>query len=517
MVAVVTMVICLSSSLCLYLLFAFIKVLHKLCWTPYRIQYQMLSQGIRGPSYRFINGSSNEISSMKKEARSRPMNLSHDIFSKVQPHIHSWVNKYGKNYLQWHGSKAELVITEPELIKEILNNKDRAYRKEEVEGYLKKLLGDGLVTTHGEKWAKMRKLADYAFHADRLKIMVPEMIGSVEVMLERWKLHDEGKEIEVYEEFNLLTSEIISRTAFGSSYLDGKHIFQMLMKMELLAFRNADKIRFPGMSKIYRTVDEIESEKLGNGLRDCILEIIKKREEKVRAGEVANFGADFLGVLIKAHHDDNANRRISIEDLVDECKTFYIVGQETANGLLAWTVFLLAIHTEWQEEARKEVLKIFGHQNPNPDGITKLKTMNMIINESLRLYPPIVRIKRRVDRQVRLGLNLTLPANLGLCIPNIAVHHNPQMWGEDVHLFKPERFSDGVAKATNNNAAAYIPFGMGPRNCVGLNFATTQTKIALSMILQRYAFTLSPAYVHSPVPHPTLRPQHGIQIVLHSS
>lgn len=138
--------------------------------------------------------------------------------------------------------------------------------------------------------------------------------------------------------------------------------------------------------------------------------------------------------------------------------------------------------------------------------------MNMIINESLRLYPPVLRIIRRVDRKVRLGLNLTLPANLDLCIPNLAVHHNPQMWGEDVHLFKPERFSDGVAKATNNNAAAYIPFGMGPRNCVGLNFATTQTKIALSMILQSYAFTLSPTYVHSPVHSLTLRPQQ-----LHSS
>ena len=141
--------------------------------------------------------------------------------------------------------------------------------------------------------------------------------------------------------------------------------------------------------------------------------------------------------------------------------------------------------------------------------------MGMIINESLRLYPPILLIARKVERKTRLG-KLTLPAELVLLISNIAVHHDPQVWGEDVHLFKPERFSEGVSKATNNNIAAFLPFGMGPRNCVGFSFATTETKIALSMILQRYAFTLSPAYVHSPIQVLTLRPQHGLQVLLYS-
>ena len=85
-----------------------------------------------------------------------------------------------------------------------------------------------------------------------------------------------------------------------------------------------------------------------------------------------------------------------------------------------------------------------------------------------------------------------------------------------MHLFKPERFSEGVAKATNNNIAAFFPFGVGPQSCVGLNFATIEANIALSMILQRYAFTLSPAYVHSPIQLLTLRPQHGLQVLLHS-
>lgn len=118
-----------------------------------------------------------------------------------------------------------------------------------------------------------------------------------------------------------------------------------------------------------------------------------------------------------------------------------------------------------------------------------------------------------MEEEGRLG-NLNLPAKMGLIISNLPLHLDPQIWGEDVLEFKPERFSEGVVKATNNNPAAYFPFGMGPRTCVGMNFALIEAKIALSMILRRYSFTLSPAYVHSPYAFITLQAQHGIQVVL---
>ncbi|KAG5603607.1 hypothetical protein H5410_025099 [Solanum commersonii] len=95
------------------------------------------------------------------------------------------------------------------------------------------------------------------------------------------------------------------------------------------------------------------------------------------------------------------------------------------------------------------------------------------------------------------------------------VHHDRKIWGEDVHVFKPDRFAEGVVKATNNNPVAFLPFGYGPRTCLGLNFAMIEAKITLSMILQRYMFTISPTYVHSPVQFYMLRPQHGVKIILH--
>ncbi|KAK9932727.1 hypothetical protein M0R45_019951 [Rubus argutus] len=370
------------------------------------------------------------ISNMLKEARSRPIrNLSHDILSAVQPHIHSWTKSYGMNFLQW---------------------------------------------------SKLRKLSNHAFHGDNLKSMIPDMIASSEMMLEGWKKND-GKEIEVYEQFRLCTSEVISRTAFGSCYLEGKNIFDMLLKLSSVIVRNSHKLRVPGIIKVYKTTT----------------------------------GVIFLECFLKAHHGANDKQRISVNELVEECKTFYFAGQDTTNSLLVWTVFLLALHMDWQEEARKEVLQLFGKETPNPDGLAKLKTMSMIINESLRLYPPIISLTRKVDKEVRLE-NLIVPTNVELLVPNLALHHEPQFWGQDVKRFKPERFSEGVANATNNNMAAFLPFGMGSRTCVGFNFATIEAKIALLMILQRYSFTLSPDYVHSPFQIITVRPQHGLQIILHS-
>ncbi|XP_015895216.3 cytochrome P450 CYP749A22-like [Ziziphus jujuba] len=505
----------LLSFLCLCLCLALIKIFHKLWWTPIRIQHMMALQGIKGPSYRFIHGNNKEILSMKKEAIAKAIRLSHDILYKLQPHCHLWTNLYGKNFIQWYGCEAEFVITEPELIKEILNDRDGAYPKQDINVYNKKIFGDGLGASKGEKWAKMRKLANYAFHAESLRDMVPAMVASTETMLERWK-YQEGKEIDVFEEFRLLTSEIISKTAFGSSYQEGKHIFEMISKLSIFIPRNLHKLRVPGISKFIKTTDQIESEKLEKEIHHSIKQIIKKREDKVMKGEEQSFGNDFLGILLQAHHDANEDQRISVENVIDECKTFYFTGQETTNTLLAWTVLLLAIHSDWQEEARKEVLNLFGQQIPNQDDITKLKTMNMIINETLRLYPPVTAISRKVkNKEVRLG-KLILPPNMLLYMSTLAIHHDTQIWGEDVHLFKPERFSEGVAKATKNNIGAFFPFGIGPRTCVGFNFAFTEAKIALSMILQRYSFSLSPAYVHSPFQLITLRPQHGVQVILHS-
>ncbi|TYI06260.1 hypothetical protein ES332_A10G146000v1 [Gossypium tomentosum] len=490
----VKLLILLASSFLIYSLIVLLKVLYDYWWVPLRIEHFLNSQGLQGPPYKFIHGCNKQINKMRSEALSKPMGLTHDILPRVFPHVYSWINLYGKNYLSWDGVQAQVVTTDPELIKEVLKNSEQTFPKREPPIYISRLVGDGLVTTEGEKWAKQRKLANYVFHGESLKV---KSCG------------------QVFQEFRMLTSEVISRTAFGSSYLEGEKIFYMLKKLADIVSRNSNKSRIPILSKFWKTDDDVGSEKLAREIKDLVIEIVKKRENKVASGEAESFGSDFLGLLVKAFNNPDKKNKISMEDLVDECKTFYFAGQETVNALLAWAVLVLAIHSDWQDKARREVMEIFGSQNPHSEGLAKLKIMSMIINETLRLYAPINGLVRRARRQVQVG-KLVLPAKVDVWIPNMALHHDPQLWGDDAHVFKPERFKEGIAKATKYNAAAFIPFGMGPRACVGMTFAINETKTALSMILQRYTISLSPAYVHSPTPRITVQPQHGIQVILNS-
>ncbi|KAG8473610.1 hypothetical protein CXB51_035951 [Gossypium anomalum] len=488
-----------AASLCLYLFVALLNVFYKYWWIPHRVQFIMNSQGIRGPPYEFIHGNNKEATQMLMEASTKPLALTHDIFPRVMPHVYSWINKYGKTYLSWNGIRAQLLITDPELVKEVLKNSDKAFRMPKASYFFDKLVGDGLATTEREKWARQRKLANYAFHGESLKNMTPAVVASVETMLKKRK-SKEGKEIEVFQEFRLLTSEVISRTAFGSSYLEGEKIFDMLMKLSVITGRNIFKAKIPIISKLWKSADEIEAERIAKMIHDSVMRIVKKREERVVNGEADNFGRDFLGLLVNAYH---------------ECKTFYVGGQETVNSLLAWATLLLAIHSNWQDKARAEVIEVFGNQNPYSEGMAKLKTVTMIINETLRLYPHLSGVIREVGREVRLG-KLVLPTLLEVDMRIIALHHDPDLWGDDVNLFKPERFAEGIAKATKYNAAAFMPFGLGPRSCVGMSFAINEAKTALSMILQRYTVTVSPTYVHASAPRITLKPQHGIQLLFHS-
>ncbi|KAI3731698.1 hypothetical protein L1987_62887 [Smallanthus sonchifolius] len=393
----------------------------------------------------------------------------------------------GKTFVYWNGPKPELVTTNLEILKEVINDKDENFPKDDVEGYLRILLGDGLVVSSGEKWVKMRKLANHVFHGQSLRV---------------------GKEIEVFEEFKHLTSDIISRTAFGSSYVEGKDIFQMLWKLTSIIARNAHKIQLP----IFQTRDNVESEMIDRFIRKSFIDIVEKREKD--SGEVDCFGDDFLGSLMKAHYSVDECYKVTMDDMIDEFKTFYIAGHETTTGLLSWSMFLLAIHTVWQEKAREESFNLFKGKNPNSHDLSKMKTIIMLIRETLRLYPPTLSLIRRSKHEVNLG-KVKVPGNTRQHFPVLFVHHDTEIWGEDAHLFKPERFSQGVAKATNNNPEMFIPFGSGPRSCPGSNFATNEAKIALSMILQRYSFTLSPAYVHSPCEVLTLWPKFGIPIFLH--
>jgi len=134
--------------------------------------------------------------------------------------------------------------------------------------------------------------------------------------------------------------------------------------------------------KLVKTEDDIQSEKLGQLIRNSVIKMIKKREAAM-AGEIDGYGSDFLGQLVKVYRSADMTSRITIDDLIDECKNFYIAGHETTTSALTWIVLMLATHADWQEKVRNEILELFGQQNPSLEGISRLKTVSEINRYSL--------------------------------------------------------------------------------------------------------------------------------------
>ncbi|URD94383.1 Secologanin synthase [Musa troglodytarum] len=245
--------------------------------------------------------------------------------------------------------------------------------------------------------------------------------------------------------------------------------------------------------------------------------IIRKREEAIKRGDASN-NDDLLGLLMESnikhlHEGGNKNAGLTIDEVVEECKLFYFAGQETTAVLLTWTMVVLSMHPEWQARAREEVLQVLGKDKPEFDALSHLKTVTMILYEVLRLYPPLVLIQRRTHETVEIG-SIAYPPGTLLALPIIFIHHDPALWGEDASEFKPERFAEGIAK-TSRDQLAFLPFGGGPRVCLGQNFALLEAKMGLCMLLQRFWFELSPSYAHAPRTVITLQPQHGAPLRLH--
>ncbi|BAS73033.1 Os01g0602200, partial [Oryza sativa Japonica Group] len=241
--------------------------------------------------------------------------------------------------------------------------------------------------------------------------------------------------------------------------------------------------------------------------------LIGKRMQAMKEGESTK--DDLLGILLESntkHMEENgqSSQGLTIKDIVEECKLFYFAGAETTSVLLTWTMLLLSIHPEWQDHAREEIMGLFRKNKPDYEGLSRLKIVTMIFYEVLRLHPPFIEIGWKTYKEMEIG-GVTYPAGVSIKIPVLFIHHDPDSWGSDVHEFKPERFSEGISKASKD-PGAFLPFGWGPRICIGQNFALLESKMALCLILQRLEFELAPSYTHAPHTMVTLHPMHGAQM-----
>ncbi|RHN74761.1 putative 11-oxo-beta-amyrin 30-oxidase [Medicago truncatula] len=508
-----------AISACIILLVTLVWAWKMLIWSwlkPKKLERVLREQGLKGNPYRFLVGDMKEYLKMEKEVRSKPLNLSDDIVPRVFPYGHQSITKHGKSSFVWFGPTPRVTITDPELVKEIFN-KIYDFQKPN-SNPLVRILATGLITHEGEKWSKHRKIINPAFHLEKLKMMLPIFFKSCNDMISKWEgmLSLDGScEIDVWPSIQNLASDVIARTAFGSSYEEGIKIFQLQKEQAELTLEILMKVYIPG----WRFLPTTTNKRLKEINRDIIAslnDIINKREREIKAGEATK--NDLLGILLESNHkeikDNNNNKNVgmNLDDVIKECKLFYLAGEETTSVLLVWTIVLLSRHPNWQARAREEVLQVFGNKQPDFEGLNHLKIMTMILYEVLRLYPPITVLPRAIHKDVKVG-NLTLPAGVQITLPIVWIHHNHELWGEDAKVFNPERFAEGVSKATNGRNS-FFPFGGGPRICIGQNFSMLEAKMAITLILQHFSFELSPTYAHAPASVITLEPQHGAHIIL---
>ncbi|CAO2179122.1 unnamed protein product [Urochloa humidicola] len=484
-------------------------------WTPRRLDRALRAQGIRGTRYRLFTGDVRETVRRNRAARSKPLPLGcHDIIPRVHPFYHDLVKENGKLSFMWFGPTPRMMIPDPELVREILSNKFGHFGKPKITR-VGKLLANGLFSYEGEKWAKHRRILNPAFHHEKIKRMLPVFCTCCLEMITRWEnsMSPEGSsEIDVWPEFQNLTGDAISRTAFGSSYEGGRRIFQLQGELAERLMQSFQTLFIPGYwflpTKNNRRMRQISRE-----VSELLRGIIEKRDKTIKNGETNS--DDLLGLLVESNMRESngkVNLGMTTEDIIEECKLFYFAGMETTSVLLTWTIILLSMHPEWQELAREEVLNYFGRTTPDFDSMSRLKIVTMILYEVLRLYPPVTFLTRRTYKEMDLG-GIKYPAGVNLMLPFLFIHHDPTIWGKDASEFNPERFAEGISNATKSQTA-FFPFGWGPRICIGQNFALLEAKVALCTILQRFSFELSPSYSHAPYSALTLHPEHGAQIKL---
>ena len=404
-----------------------------------------------------------------------------------------------------------LFINDPDAIRHVLVDNNKNYTKSRNYHGLKLVLGEGLVTSEGDHWRRQRKLAQPAFHRDRLASFAQTMVADTSALLDRWAAKD-GEVMDVHAEMMRLTFRIVGRTLFstdveGESERIGPAITVAMHHANDYAeslVRIPPWVPTPGNFRFKRAMRDLD---------ELVLRIIGERRAAKGAGDASPSLAagphDLLSMLMDAR-DEETRAQMTDRQLRDEVLTLVLAGHETTANLLTWTWYLLSKHPDAARRVYAEVRAVLGERKPALEDLPKLTYTTMVINESMRLLPPVWAFERQAIAADTLG-GFDVPAGAIVGIAPYCLHRHPRYW-ENPEGFDPERFAQG--RGEGRPRYAYLPFGGGPRQCIGNGFAMMEAQIILAMIAQRHRLELVAGHPVELEPTVTLRPKHGMRMTL---
>uniref|UniRef100_A0A674EBD7 aromatase n=1 Tax=Salmo trutta TaxID=8032 RepID=A0A674EBD7_SALTR len=409
-----------------------------------------------------------------------------------------WGESYPLAFQMWFGPFVSFLnIHHPDYVKTILASTepkdDFLYR------FLIPWIGDGLLVSEGQKWFRHRRLLTPGFHYDVLKPYVKLMADSAKTMLDKWETHSKFDEsFELFEHVSLMTLDSIMKCAFSSntncqtvgtnSYIKAVYELSDLVNVRFRIFPYHSEWIFQLSPHGYKY------RKACNVAHSHTEEIIRKRKEALKdekeLGRIqAKRNLDFLDILLCARDEDQQG--LSDEAIRAEVDTFMFEGHDTTASGISWTLYSLACNPEHQQICRDEVISALeGRDTMEWEDLSKIPYTTMCIKESLRLYPPVPGISRKITKPITFFDGRTVPE--GKC------------------EFDPLRFlPENSAKRSPH---AFVPFSAGPRNCIGQNFAMNEMKVVVAQTLKRYQLTEDPMKKPKMIPRLVLRSLNGIHL-----
>ncbi|CAH0627439.1 unnamed protein product [Chrysodeixis includens] len=389
----------------------------------------------------------------------------------------------------WMGGKYYVAVVDPVDLEFIMKT---SLEKDEVMRFARNFIGNGIIFAPVPIWRLRRKILAPTFSPKNLNSFVPIFAHQSSVMAHQ--LQDiEGKgRCSVWKYLNTYAMDSVCETALGVKVNAQENSDQPFMKAfedicSLIAMRMVQPWLYP--NAVYRLLPyNTDFEEYKRIVFDFIGKIIKSKRKTMKEDTEQKKGTNdirtFLELITEASGGD---RGYSDEELQEETLVLVMAGTDTSAVGASFTVCMLARHPDIQERAYEELKEVFGDSNRplTSEDLPRLKYLDAIIRETLRLYPPVPIIVRSVEKEITLPSGVTLVPGCGVLVHIWGTHRNPRYWGDDADQFRPERFLEPL-----KHPAAFIPFSFGPRNCLGYQYAMMSMKTAVATILRKYRISL---------------------------